>query len=301
MPIFTRRVQHRPNEWETPVGGATQTMRLFIFVVGQLRSAEACLDALLVNFTDFTGCQICVQCPVGSGALSRDIYHSEKVDEWDPPAGLPLGVRFAWPVFGDSGRGARRSKPSFWYQLARQARSADVFSNEIDVERDWILKWRPDLRLLGKFAWGDYIHGNAVWLPFHDNHSGFNDQCALGPARLMLKYLNRQRELPQYLGQGGALHAETFLAWALRDTPVQRMRIPYCIDRGERLNPVKICTSLGDVPDSALIEHFKTAGVQLETESPGTRAGQLDVIGRAWQRLVAQPLVKVERLCGSAW
>jgi len=268
---------------------------LCLLIIGQLRTAEACLQALAEKFVEFENCRVFVQCPAGALEEGRHVYRTKYIDAWDPSP-LPVGLKVAWPLFGNSGRAAKKAKPSFYYQVARQARAAKVFAKQIDWQKDWILKWRPDLRLLGSFDWRDCLREQAIWIPFHDNHGGFNDQCALGPASLMRHYLTRSSMLPEYLGFGGPIHAETFLEWSLQSVPVRRVPIPYCIDRGSCLNPVKMSTELGDVMDRGLIDEMQSAGAKVELGFADSKSAKLDPLGRAWQRCVARTLLSAERL-----
>lgn len=275
------------------MGALSKAPRLFVFIIGQLRTADYTFPNFRANIIDWPDTSILMQCPEADKEVAAKTYRSAFTDAWDPSPILPPCVRYAWPLWGNTGREARRVKPSFYFQLVRQFRAASVFAHQIDLERDWILKWRPDLMLFGPLDWRALAaKQEAVWLPQHDNHGGFNDQCALGPATLMLPYLRRLERLHDYLAAGGRIHSETFLKWSMAHVPVKRTPLPYCIHRGGHLNPVKFACRYGDEPDVALIEVLRTSGVSVELDEASTDPVSISRkwIGQIWQKTVARTL-----------
>ena len=258
-----------------------------------MRTADHTFSNFRANILDWADTRLLVQCPKADIKAAAMTYRSSFTDAWDPMPTLPFCLRYAWPIWGDSGREAKRIKPSFYFQLVRQFRAASVFAEQIDFDRDWILKWRPDLNLYGPLDWRTLLtRPAALWLPQHDNHGGFNDQCALGPARLMMPYLRRLERLDDYFAEGGRIHAESFLRWALSGQPVRRIPLPYCIHRGGHLNPVKIKASHGDQVDPMLIETLVSAGVTVELDSESAEAVPVSIgrnwIGGLWQNTLSR-------------
>lgn len=231
--------------------------RLFVFIVGQLRSVDKTSTAFRANLSNIDETRFCVQCGEGERESAQRYFGTAELDAWDPRPLLPPSVKLGWPLSGEEAR----FRKSFFFQLVRQYRAVRRFSDQIDVKRDWILKWRPDLMLCDSFDWKEYLNKEAIWLPKHDNFGGYNDQCALGPASLMIPYLTRLERLSDYFSVGGRLRAETFLRWSLGDTPIGRMALPYCIHRGTHLHPVSFSRAYDDVYDEALITKFQSAGV----------------------------------------
>ena len=266
--------------------------RLFVFIIGQLRSAEKTAAPFREHLADAGAARLVVQCGAGEKAKAEALYPEATVDTWNPPERLPWRVRWAWPLLGGRGRETARLKPSMLAQLARQYRAAELFGAEIDPARDWILKWRPDLLLLDRFDWRECAGRNAIWVPEHDNFGGINDQWALGPANLMLPYLRRLRRIADYFAEGGRIQAESYLKWTLMGTEVRRLVVPYCIHRGDRLQAVTMCEAFGDRRNETLAARLKAAGVPLVDpvasvdldEPPFPRCGRH---GHWWQRMLS--------------
>lgn len=264
--------------------------RLFVFVVGQMRTAEQTVAQFRANILDWPDTRILVQCPKTEAEHAAKIYQSEATDAWDPSSTLPPCMRYSLPFPGESRQRFQRIKSSFYFQLVRQFRAATVFADQIDFEQDWILKWRPDLMLYGQLDWRAFVNQPAaLWLPQHNNFGGLNDQCALGPAKLMLPYLRRLERLDDYFADGGRIHPEIFLRWSLADQPVNRMFLPYCIHRGDSPSAVAIERSCGDSPDPVLIKTMRAAGVTVHLDLKSINHGlclrKRSLIVRIWHRV----------------
>lgn len=270
----------------------TKTPRLFILIVGQLRSAEQTIGAFREYCVGLPEAKIVVQCGASEGALAEKCFPGALIDAWDPPEPLPWRVRWAWPFLGEAGSECGRRKPSFYYQLLRQYRALDLCADQVDVGRDWILKWRPDLRLFGPLDWASHSDEKMISLPPNDNFGGYNDQWAIGPADLMFHYLRRLERLADYFAVGGRVQAEAFLKWCLNGVPVRRWSVPYCMDRGTHLQPVVLSQEWDDVFDHDLVDKLRESAVAVdmarrERSYPHVSFPACGRFGQHWQRALA--------------
>ena len=270
----------------------TKTPRLFILIVGQLRSAEQTIGSFREYCVGLPEAKIVVQCGAAERAMAEKCFPGALIDAWDPPDPMPWRVRWAWPLFGEAGRECGRCKPSFYYQLLRQYRALYLCAGQLDVGRDWILKWRPDLRLFGPLDWRRHSEERVILLPPNDNFGGYNDQWALGPADLMATYLNRIERLGDYFAVGGRVQPEAFLKWCLAGMPVGRWSVPYCMDRGTHLQPVIFCKAWDDVLNDEWVAGFGEAGVPINTEErdplcPHVLFPECGRFGKHWQRVLS--------------
>lgn len=270
--------------------------RTIIVIVGQLRTAEINAKHLRDAITSLENPIIMVQCPKSDELRAKSIYDTSYVDGWDPDPKLPHWLTYSWPFLGNSGKLAIKEKPSFYYQLIRQKRAAEMFRPEVNLESDIIIKWRPDLRIFSKFENPSFLDLCSFYIPEHDNHGGYNDQCAAGSAMLMMKYLARIDQLRDYFSSGGTCHAETFLKWILSKTSIRPMPISYCIDRGTHFNPVKIGNHLGDTFNKTTVEVLTNHGVPVEQPvqcvSPNLKSTIASFFEYSWQSQVAARLCR---------
>jgi hypothetical protein len=204
---------------------------------------------------------------------------------------LPAALRYAWPVFGASGREADPEKRSFYFQLARQRRAAHVFGESIGPA-DLVLKWRPDLRLFAPIGLHEPVGAQTLFVPGYDNHYGLNDQVALGSWSVMRTYLSRMDSLRPYLAAGGRVHPETYLRWAMRGTHVARLRIAYAIDRAGTFAPVRVYERAGDFIEEDVDALLRAQGVTMVRDAtltqPPLAPGLLARwFGRLWQAAAA--------------
>jgi hypothetical protein len=243
--------------------------RLILVVVGQLRSAAQNVAALRTHLLDGCPHVVAVQCPAAESAIARELYPDATIDGWDPPP-LPAALRFGWPPAGAGARAALAEKSTFYYQLARQQRAARSFASLI-APVDLVLKWRPDIRLFAPIGVPSDIDDLTLILPGFDHHYGFNDQVALGTWPVMQPYLARGAKVRSYLREGGRLHPEVYVKWAMRGLRRATMRIAYAIDRGDTFAPVRVYEAAGDRLDADSERLLRSGGVNVIRDTTLTR------------------------------
>ena len=115
-----------------------------------------------------------------------------------------------WPVSGG------RSLRNFLGLLYLEHRSVQL----VDFEADLLMVVRADLELQEEFSISKYadeaLRGTFV-VPRWHAFGGVNDRLALLSPPSSRVYLDRWLLVDDYLDLGRPLHAETFLAWSLRD------------------------------------------------------------------------------------
>jgi len=267
--------------------------RLVVVIVGQMRSAHETIPLLRQHLLDHCRHIILVQCPASESHMAADLYGTDFVDGWDPSS-VPFAIKYAWPVFGNSGVAVRKEKLSFYFQLCRQFRVAKKFGSLLNAKTDMALKWRPDLFLFESIAVDESGFDQALHLPPCDNHGGYNDQCAIGNWAIMGRYLQRMTALRKYLESGGSLHPESFLKWSMRGQKIKRMRICCALNRGDgKFAGVKCSRIAGDIKDKVTLASFKKHGVAVcdQTNAVNTKDQSSlkfkRLAGVIWQRIVS--------------
>ncbi len=270
---------------------STNNRRLVVIIVGQLRTASDNIESLRANLLNRCQHLVLVQCPNVEVAAAVELFKDAIVDGWDPDV-LPFALRYSWPIWGSSGYAARSTKSSFYYQLARQRRAVEVFSSLIEGDRDIVLKWRPDLKLLEPIYIDPVEIERSLLIPSYDNHDGLNDQCAIGPWSVMCRYFNRIESLRSYFLRGGVVHPESYLLWSMRAVPVAQSRIVYVINRTDGTACIKMSGRRGDVHDLGVIASLRSHGVTVvddsaEIERDASVSRIKNIGGRIWQMAIA--------------
>ena len=103
----------------------------------------------------------------------------------------------------------------------------------VDRRADWVVFMRPDLECLDALDYSSHLSRpqRSIVTPSWHQFGGLNDRVAILPKRAVRAYFRRFRRINAFLKTGQPLHAETFLAFCLRDFTVA----PVMTERFQRI------------------------------------------------------------------
>lgn len=210
-------------------------MKVVVIICGQMRTAEHCAAGIRAIYP---GVPFVVHAPLDENADKAFLFRPA-VTLIEPQPELPERFRYTHQV-GRGCNGVQRNLRQLWGN--KRAWRAFEMS---DLEADVVVRCRPDLQFIVE---PEEPTPDGFYVPTFANWWGLNDRFAWGPPEVMRQYFNRLDVLDDYIDQGGVFHAESFLAWAMRDVPVKRTRAVTASLRGDgtRDEPVWV-QECGDV------------------------------------------------------
>lgn len=210
-------------------------MKTAVLVCGQMRTAARCAAGIRGIYPD---AEFVVHA-VADGDADAALAFRPRVTVIEPQHEMPERREYSWQM-GRGCHGVQRVLKQLW----GLRRVWGVFEAS-GVEADVVVRCRPDLvfsvRPEAPSVGGLYVPKFANWL-------GLNDRFAYGDLTTMRTYFTRLDSLDEYVDAGGVFHPESFLMWAMRDTPVHRTDAVFATLRpdGSRDEPVWL-PEYGDV------------------------------------------------------
>jgi hypothetical protein len=86
---------------------------------------------------------------------------------------------------------------------------------------DWIVRCRADVEFT-QFPEGEESRHGEIMIPRFCNYFGLNDRFAMMLSSVAEKYFARIDLLDTFIDAAGTFHPETFLAWAMTGTQINR-------------------------------------------------------------------------------
>jgi hypothetical protein len=221
-------------------------MRIAILVQGRWRTGALCWPKIVVGFQEYQPDIFYLSHEPENEAEIQAVMRPTEL--WFPPDDPQPECDYA----ANLGDGVKSPQTDL-RQLADLFALAE-YIKKTGIHYDWLVRTRTDLDMVILPEPLDLLEADAVYIPCHDNWAiakglpGLNDRFAFGPPDLMRVVLARYHRLPEFWQQHHLFHMETFLAWALRDTPVKRTRTTFGLWRNgnERLAPY-VSPAWGDV------------------------------------------------------
>lgn len=212
----------------------SELVNVAVLISGQMRTADQCAAGIRAIYPSAS---FVVHAAADADA-DKAFAFRPAVAVIEPQPEMPERREYTW----QSGRG-NHSVQRTLKQLWSLKRTWQVFEAS-GIEADVVVRYRADLQFLVEPE-----HPTPEFtVPAFANWWGLNDRFAWGSPDVMRRYFNRLDVLDEYIDQGGVFHAESFLAWAMRDVPVKRTRAVTVSLRsdGTRDEPVW-CREAGDV------------------------------------------------------
>jgi len=185
-------------------------VKVVVIICGQMRTAEHCAPGIRAIYPDAT---FVVHAPLDADAEKAFLFRPA-VTLIEPQPELPERFAYTHQV-GRGCNGVQRNLRQLWGN-----QRAWLAFDRSGIEADVIVRCRPDLQFIVE----PEEPTREFTVPTFANWWGLNDRFAWGSPDVMRQYFNRLDVLDNYIDQGGVFHAESFLAWAMRDVPVRRTR-----------------------------------------------------------------------------
>jgi hypothetical protein len=103
----------------------------------------------------------------------------------------------------------------------------------VDRRAEWVVFLRPDLLCLDPIDYAShFVHSDGtIVTPSWHQFRGHHDRVAIIHRSAVAAYFQRFNKVREFLETGQPLHAETFLAYSLREYPV----LPVMSERFQRV------------------------------------------------------------------
>jgi SAM-dependent methyltransferase len=126
---------------------------------------------------------------------------------------------------------------SMIYKIEACNKLKQEYESENNFKYDLVVRFRGDLFVETPLPTDSISNFDSLFLPFHGNFAGINDQFAFGSSAIMDKYSSLYSNLEEYLQAGAYMHPEKIFQYNVdvNKIPIAKVNFRYVIRRANGL------------------------------------------------------------------
>jgi hypothetical protein len=211
-------------------------MSVAVLISGQMRTARVCHKSILAAFP---GADFYVQAVLDEQSDDAELFCPKRL-RIEPQHEMPERKEYTF----QAGRHCYGVQ-SVLKQLHGLLRVYQLYLNS-GHQHDWVVRCRADIDFTTMPEYESGYSGE-IMIPKFSNFYGLNDRFAIMRQSLAIRYFTRIDYLYDYIRDGGIFHPESFLAWSLAGSEIERTKAVFDTIRAtEREKPV-YAVEYGDI------------------------------------------------------